>query len=37
VIHQFNSLTGPQVVLVDGANPFASMAANLAVTGGLVL
>ena len=37
VIHQFNALTGPQDVLVDGSNPFASMAANLAVTGGLVL
>jgi phage tail tube protein FII len=37
VIHQFNALTGPQDTLIDGANPFAAMASNLAITGGLVL
>jgi phage tail tube protein FII len=37
VIHQFNAMTGPQDTLIDGNNPFSAMAANLAITGGLVL
>lgn len=36
-IHRFDFFGGPGQTLVDGANPFAAMATNLALDGGVVL
>jgi len=37
VIHKFDYFAGPGETIVDGARPFAAMAANLAISGGTSL
>lgn len=36
-VHRFDFFAGPGATLVDGVNPFEAMAANLAISGGVVL
>jgi hypothetical protein len=36
-VHRFDLFAGPGATLVNGANPFAGMAANIAIVGGLAL